>query len=732
MGITVNHEKGLFCINTKHTSYVIGIADQRYVGHVYYGKRLHSDDGLEGMLRTDERPFMPSENLREKCAFFEAFPFEMSGCGTGDFRSSSLMVRDQNGCRACEPVYENYRIINGKPALEGLPSTFENENGSAQTLEIICRDRCIGLKITLRYSVFEDNDAIVRSVLLENEGDMTLAVEKIMSACIEMDNGHFEMLTLHGAWARERKITRYPLHQGMQSVGSVCGKSSHQENPFVALLTPETTQTQGELYAMNFVYSGNFIAEAQCSQYGTVRMQMGIHPDYFEWQLKPGKVFTAPEVVCVYSAEGLGHMTRTFHDLYRQHLIRSPYLHKQRPILINNWEATYFNFDADKLVAIAKEAHKHGIEMLVMDDGWFGRRSMDDSSLGDWTVNEEKLKCSLNTLVERIKAEGLKFGIWFEPEMISPDSELYRAHPDWALQIPGRTATLSRCQYVLDLSRKEVRDYAYQSVADILKSADISYVKWDMNRPLTDVGSACVEGSCQGEILHRYMLGVYEIQERLMKEFPDLLIENCSGGGGRFDAGMLYYSPQIWCSDDTDAIERLAIQEGTALVYPLSAMGAHVSDCPNHLVGRITPFKTRGEVALAGTFGYELDITKICEDEQTMIGEQVQMYHKYNHLVREGDYFRIASWSDNQCYDCWSVAAKDRSEVLVTFVLVLAHISYRSKKIKLQGFDAEKYYQLEGTKEIYSGDVLMNAGFMIKETPGDFTSCLYHFIEVEN
>lgn len=732
MGITVNDEKGLFCLSTKETSYVIGIADKKYVGHVYYGQRLSSDKGLEDMLHTNEYPFVPSKNLREKCAFTEAFPFEMSGCGTGDFRSSALMVRTEDGYRACEPVYESYRVIDGKPVLEGLPSTFETDTAHAQTLEIICRDKCIGLKMILRYSIFEDSDAIIRSVLLENEGTAPLAIEKIMSACIEMDNEDFEMMTLHGAWGRERQISRYPLHSGMQSTGSVCGKSSHQAHPFMALMTPETTQTQGEVYAMNFVYSGNFIAEAQCSQFGLVRMQMGIHPDYFEWKLEPGAIFTAPEVVCVYSAAGLGKMTRTFHDLYRQHLIRSPYLHKQRPILINNWEATYFDFDADKLTAIAKGAHRHGIEMLVMDDGWFGRRSDDNSSLGDWTVNEEKLGCSLNTLVERIKAEGLKFGIWFEPEMISPDSDLYRTHPDWALQIPGREATLSRCQYVLDLSRKEVRDYAYQSIAKVLKSADISYVKWDMNRALTDVGSACLDASKQGELLHRYMLGVYEMQERLVTEFPDLLIENCSGGGGRFDPGMLYYSPQIWCSDDTDAVERLSIQEGTALIYPLSTMGAHVSDCPNHIVGRSTPFKTRGDVALAGTFGYELDITKISKEDQAMIDEQVEMYHKYNQLVREGDYFRLASWSQNHSYDCWVVAAKDQSEVLVTYVQVMAHANYKSRKIKLQGFDAEKYYQLEGTDRIYSGDVLMNAGFLVKTGRGDFKSTLYHFIEISD
>lgn len=726
MGILYDEKQKLFCLHTKTTSYVIGIADG-YVGHAYYGKKLEGLEGVFSLLRTGEAPFVPSKNRREKGSFADTFPTEYSTWGVGDYRESSLNVRTVSGHRACELNYVNHEIFDGKKPLEGMPSTFAQNHEGVHTLEIHCEDKAIGLKVILSYSIFDDSDAVIRSVRLVNEGSERLYVEKVLSACMDMDNENFKMLSLSGSWARERHMTECEVTYGKHSVSSVRGESSHQEHPFMALMTPDTTEDAGDVYAMHFVYSGNFLALSEASQFNSVRMVMGIHPEGFEWVLAPGEAFQAPEVVCVYSDAGLGKMSRTFHDLYRNHLIQSPYLHKARPILINNWEATYFDFNTDKLVAIAKEAKKAGVEMLVMDDGWFGHRSSDDSSLGDWVVNEEKLPGGLNTLVEKVKAEGLLFGIWFEPEMISPDSKLYEAHPDWAIQIPGRRATESRAQYVLDLSRPEVVDYAYECVAKILRSADISYVKWDMNRQLTDVGSFYLDSEHQGELYHRYVLGVYELQERLVTEFPQLLLENCSGGGARFDPGMLYYSPQIWCSDDTDAIERLQIQEGTALIYPLSCMGAHVSDCPNHTVGRTTPFTTRGHVALAGTFGYELDITKISQEDRDEMKSQTEMYHKYHPLVREGDYYRIASWRKNHLYDCWAVVAKNQSEALVTYVQVLSEANFKSRRIRLKGLDAMAKYRLEETGEIYAGSVLMNAGFSVSRDFGDFISHLYHF-----
>ena len=464
---------------------------------------------------------------------------------------------------------------------------------------------------------------------------------------------------------------------------------------------------------------------------------MGINPLDFEWLLEKGESFTCPEVVMVHSDEGIGKMSRTFHDLYRNNLIRGEYKDKRRPILINNWEATYFNFDTDKLIDIAKEASKLGIEMLVMDDGWFGHRDSDNSSLGDWFVYEKKLKGGLKYLVDEVNKLGMKFGIWFEPEMISPDSELYKAHPDWAIQIKGRPLTLCREQYVLDYSRKEVRDHVYGMMKKILDSANIEYIKWDMNRQLTEVGSATLPAERQRELWHRYVLGVYDLMDRLTTDYPHILLENCSGGGARFDPGMLYYSPQIWCSDDTDAIERLKIQHGTSMCYPCSAMGAHVSDCPNHTVGRNTPFKTRGHVAMVGTFGYELDVTRIPQEDRDSIPAQIEEFNKFNKLVRTGDHYRIGNMFEDNTWDAWEFVAKDKSEALFEFVQVLGRPNERSRRIKLKGLEADAYYyeENEPDKKI-SGAALMNAGINIAKMwngdglYGDFCSKILHFIKV--
>ena len=727
MSIRYDEANRIFELDTRNTSYRIGIADEEgFVGHIYYGQKIRPQK-CDQFLRTCEAPFVPSKNNRERCSFMDTFPTEYSGNGIGDYRESCIAVKTANGSRTVDLKFVDYDIVNGKPGISGLPASFAGEE-EVQTLVVHMMDGGCGIDVDLIYSVFEDEDVITRSVSVKNAGDRDIRLTKVYSACIDMDDEDFEMLTLHGSWARERQIERRPIAYGKQSVSSLRGESSHQDHPFMAWMTKGTDQTTGDVYGMHFVYSGNFIAQIEKSQFDSIRAVMGIHPEGFEWWLTPGETFTAPEVVLTYSHDGLGQMTRNLHDFYRCHMIRSRYLHQKRPVLINNWEATYFDFDTDKLLAIAKSAAEHGIEMLVMDDGWFGHRNDDATSLGDWFVNENKIKGGLKHLVDEVNKLGLKFGIWMEPEMISPDSELYRKHPDWAFAVPERTATLSRNQYVLDLSRKEVRDYVYECVHNVISSANIEYVKWDMNRQLTDIGSVEFTEDRQGELAHRYVLGVYELQERLVNDFPDLLLENCSGGGARFDPGMLYYSPQIWCSDDTDAIERLSIQEGTELIYPLSTMGAHVSDCPNHTVGRSTPFMTRAHVALAGTFGYELDITKISEEERAMIPEQVSMYHKYNDLVREGDYYRVASYRENGLYDCWMVVAKDKSEALVTYVQVLGRPNVHSRKIKLLGLDVTAGYRLDGTEKVYGGDLLMNAGMLIETMRGDYMSRLYHFV----
>lgn len=726
MAIRFLEEKKIFQLDTENTTYLIGLSPEGYVGHVYYGRRLKGE-GRNYLLRMEEAPYTPSVNEREKSSFLDYFPMEYPTGGIGDYRESCLDVKGESGSIGCELLFKSYHLTKGKPGLSGLPASFGGTD-QVETLELVCEDDILKLKVILSYSVFEKCDVITRNVRIENAGMQHLKLEKVYSACLDMDNKDFEMLTLTGSWARERCIQRGRIRYGKQMVSSLRGESGHQEHPFLALVTPDATQERGEVYAMNFVYSGNFLAQTELAQFGNVRMVMGIHPGYFSWNLKPEEVFQAPEVVLTYSAKGLGRMTRNFHDFYREHMIRSPYKYGKRPVLINNWEATYFDFDSEKLLDIAREAKKAGIEMLVMDDGWFGKRNFDDNSLGDWIVNEEKITSGLPDLVKKVNEIGLAFGIWFEPEMISPDSDLYRSHPEWAIQIAGRCPTQSRAQYVLDLSRPEVVDYAYKCVADILHSAPIAYVKWDMNRQLCDIGSSYLDADAQGELFHRYVLGVYEMQERLVREFPDLLLENCSGGGARFDPGMLYYSPQIWCSDDVDALERLRIQEGTALIYPLATMGAHVGDCPNHVVGRNTPFETRGHVALAGTFGYELDITKIDSTEREQIPEQVDMYHKYHYLVQEGDYYRIASWSLEKPYDCWEVAAKDGKEALVTFVQVLAQPNMHSRIIYLQGLIEDAEYMLEGTEETYRGEELMKCGYLVPSEKGDMKSYLYHFV----
>ena len=714
--ITYNDKTQVFKLDTLHTSYVMGLADGKYLGHIYYGKRLHSDE-LQYLLRTSELPFVPSENLRDKVSFLDSFPMEYSFGGTGDYRESCIEVENVYGQEGLELTYVSHQIFEGKPRLNGLPATFGN---NSQTLQIVLEDVPAKLNVVLNYSVFDDSDAILRSLRLQNNGLEPMYIHRVLSACLDMDDEDYEVVSLHGSWARERHIERQPLGYGAYVTESIRGESSHQDHPFLALASSNCTQTQGEVYAMHFVYSGNFLAKAQKAQYDTVRMVMGIHPERFCWKLEPGEEFQAPEAVCVYSDKGFGKMTHTFHDLYRNHLIRSGYKDKERPVLINNWEATYFDFDTEKLLSIAKEASKLGIEMLVMDDGWFGHRDSDNSSLGDWTVNEKKIFGGLAHLVEEVNKLGMKFGIWFEPEMISPDSRLYREHPDWALALSDREASLGREQYVLDFSRPQVCDYVYESLSRILHSANIEYVKWDMNRPLSDIGSSYLPKDRQGELSHRHMLAVYELQERLIQEFPDILLENCSGGGARFDPGMLYYSPQIWCSDDTDAIERLQIQEGTQFLYPLSTIGAHVSDCPNHITGRDTPFETRGIVALAGTFGYELDITKISEEERSLVPGQVQTYKKYAQLLREGDYYRIASYRENHFYDCYEIVSKDQALAIVAFTQVLHEPNRRSRKIKLQGLHPDYVYEMNGMH--YTGEILMSAGFLYKRPWGDFRS----------
>jgi len=736
INIFYNEKDKAFKLRANNTDYMMKVCEEGYLAHVYYGNKVPDED-LTYLLRLDESPFTPATNDRDRASFMDTLPFEYPCFGVGDYRESAFKIMDANGMSTCDLRYVSHKMYEGKPKLEGLPATFATEESGCSTLEITMYDKYADIEVVLIYTAFDKLDVITRSAVITNKSEKPFKITRALSACVDFDTDKMDMITLNGSWARERAVERCRLHHAKQLVDSCKGESSHQNNPFVALCDNNADEDKGEVFGFNFVYSGNFYAQAEVTQHKKTRFLMGINPLDFEWLLEKGESFTCPEVVMVHSDEGIGKMSRTFHDLYRNNLIRGEYKDKRRPILINNWEATYFNFDTDKLIDIAREASKLGIEMLVMDDGWFGHRDSDNSSLGDWFVYEKKLKGGLKCLVDEVNKLGMKFGIWFEPEMISPDSELYKAHPDWAIQIQGRPLTLCREQYVLDYSRKEVRDHVYGMMKKILDSANIEYIKWDMNRQLTEVGSTTLPAERQRELWHRYVLGVYDLMDRLTTDYPHILLENCSGGGARFDPGMLYYSPQIWCSDDTDAIERLKIQHGTSMCYPCSAMGAHVSDCPNHTVGRNTPFKTRGHVAMVGTFGYELDVTRIPQEDRDAIPAQIEEFNKFNKLVRTGDHYRIGNMFEDNTWDAWEFVAKDKSEALFEFVQVLGRPNERSRRIKLKGLEADAYYyeENEPDKKI-SGAALMNAGINIAKMwngdglYGDFCSKILHFIKV--
>lgn len=706
MSIRYDEANRIFELDTRNTSYRIGIADEEgFVGHIYYGQKIRPQK-CDQFLRTCEAPFVPSKNNRERCSFMDTFPTEYSGNGIGDYRESCIAVKTANGSRTVDLKFVDYDIVNGKPGISGLPASFAGEE-EVQTLVVHMMDGGCGIDVDLIYSVFEDEDVITRSVSVKNAGDKDIRLTKVYSACIDMDDEDFEMLTLHGSWARERQIDRRPIAYGKQSVSSLRGESSHQDHPFMAWMTKGTDQTTGDVYGMHFVYSGNFIAQIEKSQFDSIRAVMGIHSEGFEWWLTPGETFTAPEVVLTYSHDGLGQMTRNLHDFYRCHMIRSRYLHQKRPVLINNWEATYFDFTREKLIAIAQKAKECGVELFVLDDGWFGARTTDHAGLGDWVANPDRLPEGITGIAEDIEKVGLKFGLWFEPEMTNKDSDLYREHPDWILSVPGRHDSHGRFQYVLDFSRKEVVDRIYEMMAKILSTAKVSYVKWDMNRSITECYSAALPADRQGEVFHRYILGVYDLYERLTSTFPHVLFESCASGGGRFDPGILYYAPQGWTSDDTDAIERVKIQYGTSMCYPISSMGSHVSVVPNHQTRRETPLKTRANAAYFGTFGYELDLNKLTAEEIEEVKEQVKFMKAYREVIQYGTFYRLASpFDDEECG--WMVVSDDKKTAIVAWFRTLYTPNKCFTRMKLHGLDPDA---------IYSCNVLGGQALTVSKTP---------------
>jgi alpha-galactosidase len=724
--ITFLKDKNLFHLQSQNVSYVLGVTKQGHLAHYYWGKRIRGGN-LSQLLELQERAsFSPSTDMEQLSYSLDTLPQEYPSFGSSDFRQPAFQAQLQNGTTVTELVYESHTIRQGKPGLEGLPAVYVESQDEAKTLEITVKDELSGLKAVLSYTAFAHHPAIARSVRFVNTSDVPLNLLRAYSVSLDMPHDSFEMLQLSGAWVRERHVHKRKLVPGLQAVESRRGSSSHMQNPFIALLAEGTTETFGEAYGLSFVYSGCFKAGVEVDQFHTARLFAGINDFDFNWLLKGGESFQTPEAILVYSDEGIGGMSRSYHDLYRTRLCRGEFRDKARPILINNWEATYFNFNADKIEAIATAGQQLGIELFVLDDGWFGKRDSDNSSLGDWFVDRNKLPNGLPDLVQRVKSLNMEFGLWFEPEMISPESELYRNHPDWCLHVEGRRRTQARRQLVLDLSRADVQDYIVTVVSDILSSAPITYVKWDMNRNMTEIGSALLPAERQRETAHRYMLGLYSVLERITTAFPHILFESCSGGGGRFDPGMLYYMPQTWTSDNTDAVSRLKIQYGTSIVYPVSAMGSHVSAVPNHQVNRITSLSTRGHVALSGNFGYELDLTRFSEEEQVEVKAQVALYKEVRHLVQFGDFYRLLSpFEGNDT--AWMFVAKDKSEAFAVFVTVLQEPNPVLGRFRLQGLDAGKNYVLKGSETVYGGDELMYAGLPKPQFHGDFSSAVFHF-----
>lgn len=704
MPIKFYENEKIFKLDTSESSYIFEIFEENYLIHLYYGAKIPDINLKQHRYKGGFASQAPmNANIDDERFSPDIAPFEYPCEGCGDLRESAFSVRNKDGNNATDLRYVSHRIYDGKPGIEGMPSLYVTDDSQAQTLEVLMRDSVTGIEATLFYTVFENYSAMTRRVSVSNKSDSPCDIERIYSACVDFNTCNFDMIGNYGRWGKERSTERFALSHIRQGFSSKRGGSSHAHNPFGAIVEKGANEEHGSAYGFNFVYSGNFDFNAEVDTHGGTRVLMGINPEAFGWRLESGETFDAPEVVMVYSKEGIGGMSRTFHKLYSNHLIRGKWAKIKRPLLINNWEATGMEFTGDQLVTFAERAKELGIDMLVMDDGWFGNRDSDRTALGDWQVNEAKLGGPLKDFTAKINSLGIKFGIWFEPEMISRDSNLYREHPDWCIQVPKREKSIARWQYVLDFSRKEVRDYIYSLMYKVLSENNIEYLKWDFNRSLTEVGSIALPADRQKEVWHRFVLGTYDIMNRLNEDFPDLLIENCSSGGGRFDPGMLYYTPQIWCSDCTDPIERIDIQFGTSLCYPASTVGAHVSASDR------AGYETKGNVALWGTFGYELDPNKFTEEDREIVKKQVAEYHKYYELIHSGDLYRLILPYENDRRAAWMFVSEDKKEALLTCV-IMRKPSERSFYLKLRGLDPDAFYVDEESGEIYSGALLMNAG----------------------
>ena len=710
MAITFNETTRIFTLTTAHTTYQMQADAQGYLLHLYYGARTAGE--MDYLLNYGDRGFSGNPNSagNDRTYSLDALPQEYPSLGTGDFRNYALNIENADGSQCCNPIYITHEIEAGKYTLKGLPFVRAEEN-EAETLKIILEDPVTKVELHLLYGVLEKEDIITRSVIIKNAGKAPVTVKKAQSACLDFLHGDYDLIKFYGRHAMERNMERMPVSHESTRIGSRRGTSSHQYNPGVILAGKNTNEDSGSCYGMLFVYSGNFLVEAEKDQYDQTRIQMGLTDELFAYPLEAGAEFTAPEVILSYTNKGLSRLSQQYHHCIMNHICQGKYVHANRPVLINSWEAAYFDFTGDTIVELAKEAKALGIDMVVMDDGWFGKRNDDNSSLGDWYVNEEKLGGTLTKLIERVNVEGVKFGIWIEPEMVSEDSDLYREHPEWAITIPGRKPVRSRNQLVLDFSRKEVRDEIFKRICAVLDQGNVEYIKWDMNRSLADIYAP--------NVTYDYVLGVYDFLEKLTNRYPDILIEGCSGGGGRFDAGMLYYTPQIWCSDNTDAINRTRIQYGTSFFYPVAAMGSHVSAVPNHQTGRVTSMHTRGVAAMSGTFGYELNPALLNAKEKAEIRAQLAQYREYQELIREGDYYRLSNpFQDN--FAAWMVVSDDRSKALVSVIRLTAEANPPAAYVTLKGMEEDAFYREKTTGKVYPGAALMEAGILLPAAVSEY------------
>ena len=717
MAITFDANRKIFTIHTKQTTYQMQADANGYLLHLYYGARTkgsmnyllcYADHGFSG------NPYVAG---MDRTYSLDALPQEYPSLGTGDYRGVSLNIAAADGTECCDPTFDHYKITKGKYHLQGLPAVWAADD-EAETLEIVLKDALMQVEVHLLYGVVEDADIITRSVMIKNAGTETITVKKALSACLDFVQGDYDAISFYGRHAMERNPERVRVGHGTYRIGSRRGTSSHQYNPGVILADHTATEDAGNCYGMLFMYSGNFVCEAERDQFNQTRFQMGLGDELFAYPVEPGAVFTVPEVIMTYSDQGFSKLSRQYHNCILNHVCKGKQVHSNRPILINSWEAAYFDFNGDTIVDLAKQAAQLGIDMVVMDDGWFGKRNDDNSSLGDWFVNDDKLGGTLGDLIERVNAQGVKFGIWIEPEMVNEDSDLYREHPDWALTIPGRAPIRSRNQLLLDFSRKEVREEILKRICVILDQGNIEYIKWDMNRSMSDVYA--------GNVPYDYVLGLYDFLEKLTNRYPDILIEGCSGGGGRFDAGMMYYTPQIWCSDNTDAINRTRIQYGTSFFYPTAVVGSHVSAVPNHQTGRITSLNTRGIVAMAGTFGFEMNPALLSSEEKEEIRTMLATYRRHQELIREGDYYRLSDPFQEEVA-AWMSVAKDQSQALVSVVRLSAEGNPFGTYVKLKGLDAESFYLEETTGHVYSGMTLMQAGLLLPMAAAEYEAYQFSF-----